>query len=182
MQPAGWALSPEGISSLRGEGHSAPAEVPIVSTDAAIATEVDLVSSGEAEGNDAADAFADELAVIDAVLARWEATMTEAITSGRGTSRERDTLVYDLDWDEDERLEEWREALHQIGDLPLVLQAIAFLDAWSELSVLAARALAWSVAGGFNSPSGRRHHRGASRRFQSRPEIHPRRSQPRRSG
>lgn len=47
-----------------------------------------------------------------------------------------DPLVYDLDWDEDERLDEWRGVLRQAESLPAVLQAIVALDAWNELSVL----------------------------------------------
>ncbi|MBY3027315.1 RHE_PE00001 family protein, partial [Rhizobium leguminosarum] len=44
--------------------------------------------------------------------------------------------VYDLDWDEDARLEEWRGVLRQTQELPAMLQAIIVLDAWNELSVL----------------------------------------------
>ncbi len=45
-------------------------------------------------------------------------------------------MIYDLDWDDDARLDEWRGVLRQVENLPAALQAVIALDAWNELSVL----------------------------------------------
>ena len=140
-QPPGWALSPEGIRSLRGVG----AENGLV---AAPATETGMPAAslasgrsmstggGEADETGQDDPLAAELAAIDAVLARSEAVITDVRSGGRRGDRERDPLVYDLDWDEDERLDEWRVVLTETEDLPPVLRAIVLLDAWHALQVL----------------------------------------------
>lgn len=49
--------------------------------------------------------------MIDAVLARSEAASEEAREIRPAWARERDPFVHDLDWDEDERLVEWRGVL-----------------------------------------------------------------------
>jgi hypothetical protein len=136
-QSPDWALSAEGIRVLRQSSDagaiSAEAAEPAGIMRPAVA--IDREGDGEdAQGGDNLPGV--DYAAIDAVLARSEAAIEQAKRPRRADTRERDPLVYDLDWDEDARLDEWRGVLRQAQDLPAVLQAIVALDAWNELSVL----------------------------------------------
>ncbi|TBY24100.1 RHE_PE00001 family protein [Rhizobium leguminosarum] len=138
-QLPGWALSPDGIQTLRKTAEITSADTGEGATaDAirrAVAVATDAKGEGK-EGDDVEDLLGVDYAAIDAVLARSEAAIENATRPGRASAADRDALVYDLDWDEDARLEEWGTVLRQAENLPAMLQAIVALDAWNELSVL----------------------------------------------
>lgn len=141
-QPPDWALSPNGLRSLRLAGPAASfggGGIGAESENAAVQDAAVGRQGGEAKknrGDDGLDLPGVDLDAIDAVLARSETVLARAKEPEWLPRREADPLIRDPDWDEDERLDEWRAVLRSISDLPPVLQAILALDAWNELAVL----------------------------------------------
>ena len=177
-----WVLSPDGIRTLRQtQAWPGPSEGSQNTADHSSVEHAKMVER-EGEGDDSEEAEnlpGVDYAAIDAVLARSQAAIESARRpGGASAAAEKDPLVYDLDWDEDARLEEWRGVLRQAEHLPAVLQAIIALDFWNELSVLQHAPLAWPVVCCVDPAPSRHHHRCASRRHQSRPQNRSRRSAP----
>ncbi|MDR6192837.1 hypothetical protein QE372_005171 [Agrobacterium pusense] len=133
-QSAGWAVSADGIRSLRKTLEIDAGGADEATTTGVIQRAIAIDAGGEGDDtDDAQDLPGVDYAAIDALLARSDAAIEQARKPGRAPA---DPLIYDLDWDEDARLEEWRSVLRQAEHLPAALQAIVALDAWNELSVL----------------------------------------------
>ena len=119
----GWATSLSGLAALAG-GDDGREEGPIL----------DLVSSPEGDQNEDtfdSDAFAAELAAIDLLIERSRRTL-----AGASPARGRDPLVYDPEWNEEDRLRGWRRVIDESGMLPPLLAAAIVFDAWVAIEPL----------------------------------------------
>ncbi|WP_099867505.1 RHE_PE00001 family protein [Pararhizobium haloflavum] len=127
-QPPDWALSAAGLAHLR---NRSPV-VPVRSADGEIPP-AEGEGSGKSPRLDGADgALSAAIAAMDATLARSAATLVASSPDRRG----RDTLVYDLDWNEDARLKDWCQIVAATTALPPVLRAALLIDVWREIEVL----------------------------------------------
>jgi hypothetical protein len=138
-----WALSAAGLTSLRGRGgHRDRQEKEQSDRDR---DDEPLGLDGEDDAADAAEPLrlapadermADVFAAVDAAIAQADRTLVgEAVTRAR-RAPERDPLIYDLDWDEDERLDAWRAVVDATRTLPPTLAAALATDAWTAIEPL----------------------------------------------
>ncbi|RWH97184.1 MAG: DUF1612 domain-containing protein [Mesorhizobium sp.] len=162
LHPPDWALSRVGILALRGRdgqgggGASAARAGPGADAAAAAGPDDDAGDSGLAYETEQTDALAQEMAEIDAVLARSSrllagekfaqraADSPEVDTAGQGANA-RDALpdslgplIRDLDWDEDQRLADWLAVIDKLRgeNMPAVLAATVAWEAWQDIEPL----------------------------------------------
>ncbi|WP_309508724.1 RHE_PE00001 family protein [Mesorhizobium onobrychidis] len=135
-QKPDWALGRDGFLALTGRGGAMPAAGQKKREgEEAGASSVEADVRDDAEG----DLLAEEFAEIDAVLARSSRILNGANVPARKEEtslRDRPDLIYDLDWNEEERLAEWQAVLAETRELPAVLRAAILLEAWSDIEVL----------------------------------------------
>lgn len=124
---ATWALSRAGMQHLLGQ------DIDL--------TEKPTSPSSEPDGNDLREADP-LLQDIDALLAHTDALLAGSARPEKVNKpavkprRERDGLIYEDDWDEQERLQQWQAQFAASEHLPPVLRAALMHDAWFSLEVL----------------------------------------------
>jgi hypothetical protein len=126
---AGWAVSDAGIGALT--GYADPDEqagagermAPIEQ-----AADVGLMAED--------DPLARELANVDALLEQSQRLLDKVYGAKSGGRQELivgDLVVRDPDWDEEDRLTQWKHILRDVEDLPPTLGAALIWDAWESL-------------------------------------------------
>jgi len=133
----GWALTPAGLAILRGRAGEGDPDTEPAPRDTVPVMDHDLGAGDDISGNsflpeDGPDGLlADAFAAVEAAVGRT--VQRSAVDTARP---ERDPLVYDLEWNEENRLAEWRTAVAETAALPPVLAAALALDAWEHIAPL----------------------------------------------
>ncbi len=123
----GWAVSDVGIGALTGydeQDRAAEGE----------GSSVDDMAEPVFISED--DPLAQELAHVAALLEQSQ-QLIDRVSVGKGAGRSSlvvgDLVVRDADWDEADRLTQWKRVLQEMADLPPTLAAVLIWDAWETL-------------------------------------------------
>jgi hypothetical protein len=125
----GWAVSDAGIGALTGYEEKECQATEGQGTESVDETaDLDLL--------DGDDPLAQELANVDALLEQSQ-QLIDRVSTGKAAGRSElvvgDLVVRDSDWDEVDRLTQWKRVLQEVADLPPTLGAALVWDAWESL-------------------------------------------------
>jgi len=127
-----WALSSAGLDALRGRsGVEATSPFDCEDIEPGRDEEEDFEPAIEAD-----EGLAELIAAVDSASLRVDRTLAGDGPPAPSASRERDPLAYDLDWDEDACLAEWRAIVDRTRELPPTLAAALAHDAWNAIEPL----------------------------------------------
>lgn len=124
---AGWAVSDAGLAALTGYGDHGQEVEAGAGTRRVEPAELDLI------GDD--DPLAQELANVDALLEQSQ-RLIDRVSGGKAGRQELvvgDLIVRDSDWDEVDRLTQWKRILRGADDLPATLGAALLWEEWESL-------------------------------------------------
>jgi hypothetical protein len=125
-----WAFSDAGLAALRGEAPSEQGrESDTLLAGGDDSDEADWDPPFEDSVDERADGPGGEFGAIDVLIARTQRVIDHE-------ARPQAALVYDLDWRESERLEEWRALRAQIKDLPALHAGALLSEAWQAIQPL----------------------------------------------
>lgn len=134
----GWALGVAGLATLTATGGEGERKAQDAKS---LAAPVEADEEGEDEGGP----LAAEMAEIDALLARSQKLLdihtgkTPAGETAVAPARPNEDplgLLGDDEWDEEQRLAEWRSVLPLADSLPPVLGAVILFEAWERIEPL----------------------------------------------
>ncbi|MBL8580490.1 MAG: DUF1612 and helix-turn-helix domain-containing protein [Mesorhizobium sp.] len=128
MAEPDWATSEAGVAALSGgvTERAGPMNAP-----------TNKAFKDDEAGDD--DPLSRDFADIDAILERSQRLLDRMADGALPSRPERkplvvgDLMIRDPEWDEDNRLFEWRQAMKRIEDLPAALAAAILYDAWESL-------------------------------------------------
>lgn len=134
-----WALSPAGLHNLRGRDRNddleqGKAERPDEENDEI--DEIQRKHDGALGVVETEDRLMVAFAAVDTAMAKTNRTLAGETASLARRSTERNPLVYDFDWHEDVRLDEWRDVVDRTHALPTTLAAAIAADAWVAIDPL----------------------------------------------
>jgi hypothetical protein len=136
-----WALSPAGLAVLRGQDGTSDLEGVGGEREEGGAGDHDAEEAGNVWDEPLArtatdDRLSEAFAAVDAAIAKADRALASDSPSQIRRATERDSLVYDSEWDEDARLAAWRASLDEARGLPPTLAAAIAADAWRSIEPL----------------------------------------------